>query len=380
MRAWLVLGLLLVPLLPLAPAQEADPPDLRIVELLPDPADGGREFIELWNAGATAVDLAGWNVTDAADTTFTFSTTSLPADARIVVWSGGEPDEAGPAWGNTFVWNNGGDRALLHAPDGTLVDTFAYGDHPDAGPDAPDKGTALVLQGGTWAEGEPTPGHAGTGGDAGVTAEVPEVGPAVTGLDAPARVRTGENVTVRFNASDPNGDLAAWRLDGPLGTLAQGDTAGAHNVTVTAPPTPVDWRLAAVATDGAGNTTTLAFLIRVVDDPLQVTLPDGGLAFPPLVPGATDLSIDGALRIDNLGDADVTPLLDVSDLHGPATIPVAGTLHVRVDDGPWTPYDGPLMPLPALGAGDGYDLAFRLAAVPEPLPAGSYGTSLTVTA
>lgn len=383
MRPWLVLAILLVPLLPLAPAQSAAPADLRIVELLPDPADGDREFLELWNPTGAAVDLAGWAVLDAADNTYTFPAdpaTTLPAGARIVVWSGGDPDEAGPAWNLASVWNNGGDQARLLAPDGTLVDTIAYGDHPAAGPAAPPKGTAIAWTDGAWIEAAPSPGHAGDGGTAPLTATVPDVPPTLALHHAPERVRTGADTNVSFHVDDGNGDLTSWRLDGPLGTLATGHAVGDQTVTVQAPPMAVDWRLALHATDAAGNTTSLAFVVRVLDDPLQVTLPPDGLAFPSLVPGATNATLAGTVQIENLGDAPVTPLLDVSDLTGPATVPLVGVLQWRVDDGPWTDYAGPLAPLPDLAPGASYEVALRLQTVPSPLPAGVYGTSFTVTA
>jgi hypothetical protein len=90
---------------PAAPVAAANPAALRIAELLanPDPLQGQREFIELWNPTNATVDLAGWTVHDAPTASgsaneFTFAPFQLAPNARVVVWSNGTPDARGPSW------------------------------------------------------------------------------------------------------------------------------------------------------------------------------------------------------------------------------------------------------------------------------------------
>ncbi|HEX2066027.1 MAG TPA: lamin tail domain-containing protein, partial [Candidatus Thermoplasmatota archaeon] len=112
MRPLLAATLFALALMPAPQAHASTAVDLRITEILPEPDTnaGQREFIEVWNAGSTTVELGGWKVHDAptasgASNTFTFPAWTLRPNARVVVWGGGAPDARGPAWSNGVAWN-----------------------------------------------------------------------------------------------------------------------------------------------------------------------------------------------------------------------------------------------------------------------------------
>ncbi|MDA0335771.1 MAG: lamin tail domain-containing protein, partial [bacterium] len=128
--------------------------DIRITEILSAPAPvvgdangDGRidsyedEFVELHNAGADAVDLAGWQLSD-DDTTperrFTFPEgTILPPEAYVVLFGGGTPEH------DDFVFiddgrignglTNDGDTVLLIDAMGRIVSTVPFGSVGDTG-------------------------------------------------------------------------------------------------------------------------------------------------------------------------------------------------------------------------------------------------------
>jgi hypothetical protein len=95
------------------------------LEVQADPAgtDVQREQVLLHNEGEDAVDLGGWTLRDAARRphVYTFAATCrLAAGHTLRLWSGrGNDDAANLYWGRRrAVWNNTGDIALLHDPDG----------------------------------------------------------------------------------------------------------------------------------------------------------------------------------------------------------------------------------------------------------------------
>ncbi len=89
------------------------------------------EFIELVNAGATALDLSGYTLADATRTRLTFPAgTALPAGAALVVFGGGAvalPGIRTLIAPGGLVLNNGGDIVRLHRADGELVAEARYG-------------------------------------------------------------------------------------------------------------------------------------------------------------------------------------------------------------------------------------------------------------
>ena len=109
-----------------------------INEFVPDPAgaDGGYEWVELYNDGGAPVDLTDWTLqkgtTPTFSTEFTFPLgASIPAGGYVVV---GEEFVVGATYvlatGDTIALGNastGGDAVRLADAGGTPVDTVIYG-------------------------------------------------------------------------------------------------------------------------------------------------------------------------------------------------------------------------------------------------------------
>ena len=402
MRPLRALAALLLIALP-AVAQDPGPsPDVRLVELLPnpDPALGQREFVELLNAGPAAVDLQGWRLRDAPTATnstneFTFPALLLEPGRRVVVWSNGSADALGPSWSSSpskAVWNDGGDAVTLFAPDGTAKDWLGYGSTTQAPPPgiagakpaAPARGKSLQLVDGAWSPDTPTPGFAPGESGGAATVRVVNVAPAVH-LSGPSGARTGESVSLQVAVGDENGDadVASWTLTAGTTTLASGNGSTSSTVTATAPAKAGAWSVTLAARDLAGASANTTLSIDVRAPKLTVALPPGGaLRFPDLRPGDRNVTSLDALSVRNAGADPATPLLDVSPFRaGGSSIPVDGNLWVGVDDGnatAWLRYTGPLQPLPAIAPGASVTVSLRIAAVPNPSPAGVYGTTFTV--
>lgn len=383
-----VAALLALATWPAAGQDETSPvvPVVVLAEIAADPADGQREFIELWNQGPGALDLAGYVVEDAAGNNFTFGSWTLAEGQRVVIWGGGAATAAGPAWSRATVWNNGGDEATLRDDAGAVVDTLAYG---DAGAlPAPGTGEALLLDNGTFVIGLPTPGTSpdAEAGDAQVS--VQNVAPVVSVLDAPARVRPGAEADLRFKIGDGNGagDVQTWRVVDRSVEAAAGTGGGEQQVALAAPAADGAWTLHFEATDAGGLTGTASVTVQVRGKALFVQLPQhGALRFPPLAPGAGNIVSEDNFTIHNDGDRPMRPLLDISPFRsdGGDEIPVAGNVRVGhriVGEATqrWSDYTGPLHALPELAAGGALEIVLEIKDVPDPLPAGDYGTTFTV--
>lgn len=95
-------------------------PKLRIVKLLPDPQgdDLIGEQITLKNSGQAALDMAGWRVRDLAGNVWMLDglIELLPGEEKTMLRNG-----------QPMSLNNGGDEIELVAPDGTVLQTMAYG-------------------------------------------------------------------------------------------------------------------------------------------------------------------------------------------------------------------------------------------------------------
>lgn len=118
-----------------------------ITELHADPAaglagdanaDGVRsssadEFIELFNAGDTSVDLSGWSISDSTSTRHIFASNSLLDPlGHLVIFGGGQPNLPGVFWQTSSTGalslNNGGDTIGLLNAEGVLVNEVVYDD------------------------------------------------------------------------------------------------------------------------------------------------------------------------------------------------------------------------------------------------------------
>lgn len=388
-----------------APAAEAAPAGLRLAELLanPDLAQGQREFVELWNAGPAAVDLAGWTLRDAPTASgsaneFTFAAGRLEPGARIVVWSNGSGDARGPSWSSSpskAVWNDAGDAATLLSPAGEVADWLAYGSASAAAPpgfeaqpkpSAAARGLSLALADGSWQAGAPTPAFA-PGVLGGVAAlAVANVAPTATLSGVPGTVKPGQAVQLRLAAADGNGDsdVAAWALAANGAAIAQGQGLPPATKDLVAPAVSGPWTLRLDVTDAAGATGGHTLTVAVKDARLALQLPSGLLRFPELAPGATDVAALDWATLRNEGSEPVVPLLDVSPFSGPQPLPVDGRLSVGVAEGngtaTWLPYTGPLTPLPPIPPGGALRMTLRIDEAPVPLAAGQYGTTFAVVA
>jgi endonuclease YncB( thermonuclease family) len=90
----------------------------------PDEENMGGETLVIENEGAEAVDLTGWILRDESTRhRFTF-----PPGVMIDPGQGLEVASSDTAWepGDSPVWNNSGDMALLQLPDGTIVARWRY--------------------------------------------------------------------------------------------------------------------------------------------------------------------------------------------------------------------------------------------------------------
>ncbi len=148
-----------------SPAGEPrSPSPLHITEVLANAGEGSRdaafEWVEVHNAGAEPIDLAGWTIADNVDVD------ALPGGVVApggYVTIGGSAEAAGGAVdlvledgriGNGLA--NTGDVVTLRDPDGRLADAVAYGEGSIPLPEA---GRSIERRGGGWAlSAAPSPG------------------------------------------------------------------------------------------------------------------------------------------------------------------------------------------------------------------------------
>jgi len=86
------------------------------------------EYVCFYNHGATAADMSGWHIKDAANNTYNFPTFTLAAGASVRVHTGSGTNTATDLyWGRgSAVWNNGGDTVYLYNAAWGLVDSYTY--------------------------------------------------------------------------------------------------------------------------------------------------------------------------------------------------------------------------------------------------------------
>ena len=114
---------------------------LKINEVMYDPTqsgdDAGSEWLELYNAGNDAIDLAGWTLSDNAGAD-TLPSLTLSPHAFAVVAAGPRFREAYPDFSSPLIvlddgrigtgLANNGDHVLLLDPSGRLADAVSWGD------------------------------------------------------------------------------------------------------------------------------------------------------------------------------------------------------------------------------------------------------------
>lgn len=104
--------------------------DVRILTILFDPVgpEPRGEFVLIQNDRASAVDLTGWTLLDAAQHAYSFPTFMLPPGGTVKIWTGiGTNDAQNLFWGRRQgVWNNTGDIGILSDTAGREISRFAY--------------------------------------------------------------------------------------------------------------------------------------------------------------------------------------------------------------------------------------------------------------
>ncbi|HAB17753.1 MAG TPA: hypothetical protein DCE44_15030, partial [Verrucomicrobiales bacterium] len=173
-----------------------------------DPITGKREdWFELYNAGATAVDLTGYYLSDSLTNRTQFQIPSgfvLPANGLLLVWA--DEETKGNTNGSTqlhvsFKLAASGEDLALFSPDGALVDGFTFGAQeadisegrfPDGQP-----GSLVAFD-------QPTPGEVNqlTGGNR----------PPVVAAVPVKSVAEGSNLTFTVTASDEGGQIIRYSL------------------------------------------------------------------------------------------------------------------------------------------------------------------------
>ena len=99
-----------------------------------DPVDDDADdWIEIFNPTAAPVNLANWQLSDTPGNPAKYvipSGYSIPAGGRFFVWADNETAQntaANPQLHSNFSLAVGGEAILLSAPDGTLIDSVAFG-------------------------------------------------------------------------------------------------------------------------------------------------------------------------------------------------------------------------------------------------------------
>lgn len=217
-----VLAALLAGLL-LAARLRADAPPVVIAEVLAGNASTNLDpdyknfvpWVELQNNGAAAVNLAGYRLTNdlAAPNRWTLpSGVSIPAGGTVVLWL----DGMAAGRHAPFVLDISGELGLF-MPDGTLVDSVAFG------PQRPDVSYGRAP-GGEWRTFDPpTPGAANSGGWADPTpAAAPTLNPP-GGFYAGAQAVTlaaAPGATIRYTTDGSRPTAASPVYSGPIAVNA----------------------------------------------------------------------------------------------------------------------------------------------------------------
>lgn len=113
-----------------APPAVATTGRLEITAVHHDSVDDAGEWVQIVNVGYSAVQLAGWRLTDEGEKhSYTFPPVVIEAQQaiRVHMWHG--VDDANDLYVGRRQrwWNNEGDTAYLYDREGRLVHTHRYG-------------------------------------------------------------------------------------------------------------------------------------------------------------------------------------------------------------------------------------------------------------
>jgi len=157
------------------PPPPPTPTTVRIAELLSDPVDkAGKDWLELWNDGDTAIDLAEWTIQDRGGSTVALSGEIQAGERRVV-----DSDEL------EFALDKDGGSLTLRVGN-AVVQSFAFG------PLLP--GMSLAWTDAGWGlDQTPTPGKPSLAAFRGVATVTTACGPSLTA--DPAQPQEGETIT-----------------------------------------------------------------------------------------------------------------------------------------------------------------------------------------
>lgn len=219
--------------------------DVVINEFLPDPTDGGSEWVELYNRGGQLINLEGWRLEDGSE-----AKTTLHGTLAGFAWT-----VVSKPTGNL---NNRGDRLVLRDAAGEVMDAVSYGDWQDGDTrdNAPTAADGAAV-------GRRTDGL-DTGNDAADFAVLPTPTPGAANrtqaADEPPAAPAG---TVRFSELLPN----------PIGADTEGEFIELVNDATSA--VSLDgWQLA----DAAGGSYTLETIAVSAGGYLTLPRSTSGLA------------------------------------------------------------------------------------------------------
>ena len=117
--------------------------DLLVNEILCNPYDGGKDFVEIYNNSTRVISLANWQIADISasgvisepDTITNQNVLLLPGDYLVITTSGNPLSTFYPGTRNDRVWiveampdfsSGDPDEVLLYMPDGTLSDRVPF--------------------------------------------------------------------------------------------------------------------------------------------------------------------------------------------------------------------------------------------------------------
>lgn len=135
------------------------PGQILISELLPNPAGGDDEYIELYNPTDDPVEIGGWKLADASGRTYVINALDLPPIAIAAVGSVVVPSNQYVLLEQSVTGihlnNSGGEELYLLDTDDKIIDSVSYDGSAK-------KGLAYVLapNGSWWWSAELTPGEA----------------------------------------------------------------------------------------------------------------------------------------------------------------------------------------------------------------------------
>lgn len=243
-----------------------------------DPADEDPDdWFELYNAGATPVNLSAYTLTDTAADQAKFvipNNTIIPAGGFLLVWADEEPGQSVPGQLHVnFRLAAGGEELGLYAPDGTPVDFVSFGAQ-----------TANVSEG-RFPDGYGAPF---------VTMDVPTPGAenAYATLNQPPTLEPignraldeGQSVTFTARATDPDtGQTLTYSILGAPAGAQIHPTTGAFTWTTSEPDGPADHTFVVRVTDNGTPprwaSESITITVRELNQPpLLEALPDRTVA------------------------------------------------------------------------------------------------------